>query len=441
MKIYIVDDDESIRTSLTEILRDEEFDVRDFATGKSMLHELQRERPALVILDVWLGKEDGLDILDSIKEAYPALPVLMISGHGTIEQAVQATKKGAVDFLEKPLSLEGILKKISEILKVPDGPPRNENIALAFDEIIGASSAILKVKKAIAQAAGTNARVFIYGENGTGKELVSRSIYHNSKRSDKPFIHVNCAALSEDVIEEELFGRVSAGGFRPGAFENASGGTLFLYEVSALSLKMQARILRVLQEGVILRVESGEQLPVDVRLISAMNSDPQAAIRQGKFREDLYYRLNVIPVVLPPLRERQEDIPLLLDHYLRLTAEQHNMKLKRFKTNAVDALISYPWPGNVRELQNVVERLSIMSGEQDITTETVLDHLSDVRSAPLPFPVTGDLRKAREEFERNYITQALRKLDWNVSRAARYLGLERTNLHRKIKALGIEPEK
>lgn len=451
MKIFVVDDDKSIRRTLREVLEDEDFEVEDFSTGRSMLKALEKKgRPSLVLLDVWMGKEDGIEILDKIKETYPALPVLMISGHGTIEQAVQATKKGAVDFLEKPLSLDTVLARIAEILK--PGKTNGKNDApppeLEFDDIIGNSEEIVNVKRAIAQAARTNARVFIYGENGVGKELVARAIYQNSKRRDDTFVEVNCAAIPEELIESELFGH-EKGAFtgateqRIGKFEQASGGTLFLDEICDMSLATQARVLRVLQEQRFSRVGGGENIEVDVRIIAATNIRPEEAIQEGRFREDLYYRLNVIPIDMPPLRERTGDIPLLLDHFLRESANENQIPIKKFTNKGVEALVHYPWPGNVRELKNVVERLSIMSGddETEITEETVAQHLNDARNrGNSEVQLTGDLRKARENFERSYIIEALRKHEKNISRAARFLGIERTNLHRKMKSLSIDPE-
>jgi DNA-binding NtrC family response regulator len=396
-----------------------------------------------------MGKEDGLVVLDKIKEEYPALPVLMISGHATIETAVQATKKGAVDFLEKPLSLDGILEKISDILQAGDkknGKGKEKQIKLEFDEIIGQSEEILLVKRSIAQAAGTNARVFIFGENGTGKELVARAIFQNSRRREEPFVEVNCAAIPEELIESELFGH-EKGAFtgatekRIGKFEQADGGTLFLDEICDMSLSTQARVLRVLQEQRFHRVGGTENIEVDVRIIAATNIPPQEAIKEGRFREDLYYRLNVIPIDMPPLRERQNDIPHLMDHFLRETSRENGIALKKFAEQALSLLLGYDWPGNVRELKNVVERLSIMSEEDEITDEVVRQHLKDETRPGGPVPLAGDLKKAREEFERNYIIEALKQHENNVSKAARFLGLERTNLHRKIKSLGIELER
>lgn len=447
MKIYIVDDDSSIRSSLKEVLQDEDFEVEDFANGKNMLKALMRERPALILLDVWMGKEDGLDILTRVKEEYPALPVVMISGHGTIEQAVQATKKGAVDFIEKPLSLDHVLQRINEILKIDSAArdqKRKQEIRLEFDEIIGESPQIRAVKRAIAQAAGTNARVFIYGENGTGKELVARAIFQNSRRVGFPFIEVNCAAIPEELIESELFGHekgafTGAADRRIGRFEMAHQGTLFLDEICDMSLATQARVLRALQEQRFARVGGSENIEVDVRIIAATNIDPVKAIAQGRFREDLYYRLNVIPIQLPALRERTGDIPLLLDYFLRAAAQENQIPIKRFSQGAMEMLQMYAWPGNVRELKNVVERLSIMSQDDEITVDTAAEHLRSPGKAQDASPI-GDLKRARDEFEKNYIIQALKQHEKNITRAAKFLGMDRTNLHRKLKSLGIDPE-
>lgn len=451
MTIYIVDDDKSIRETLRDVLEDEGFGVEDFAAGRTMLKALARERPSLILLDVWMGKEDGIDILDKVREQYPTLPVIMISGHGTIEQAVAATKKGAIDFLEKPLSLETVLDRVNRVLEA-ERSGRNgkaaEPVELEYDELIGKSEQVLAVKRAIAQAARTNARVFIYGENGAGKELVARAIFRNSKRRENAFVEVNCAAIPEELIESELFGH-EKGAFtgatetRIGKFEQANDGTLFLDEICDMSLATQARVLRALQEQRFTRVGGSENIEVDVRIIAATNINPEEAIREGRFREDLYYRLNVIPINMPPLRERPGDIPLLLEHFLKETATEHQIAVKRFNNKAIDLLVQYNWPGNVRELKNVVERLCIMETAEEITAEAAAERLKDMRNKPVQerIQLTGDLRMAREEFERQYIIQALKQHEKNISRAARFLGIERTNLHRKLRALGIDPEK
>ncbi|EMJ67039.1 sigma-54 dependent transcriptional regulator [Leptospira sp. P2653] len=441
MKIFIVDDEPEIRKSLKEILEDENFEVETFSTGKTLLKQLKNERPSLILLDVWLGKEDGIVILDECKKLYPTLPVLMISGHGTIEIAVSATKKGAVDFLEKPLSIEKVLQSIENVIK-PEG--KYSSIKLEYDEILGNSPAIQKVKFAIAQAASTNARVFIYGENGTGKELVARTIFKNSKRKDLPFVEMNCAAIPEELIESELFG-FTKGAFtgatdsRIGKFEAANGGTLFLDEICDMSLSTQAKVLRILQEQRFEKLGSTETITVDVRIIAATNIPVEEAIREGKFREDLYYRLNVIPITIPPLRERTSDIPLLVDYYISKTLEENNLPPKKIESEAISILQNHFWPGNIRELKNVMERLCIMTVGSTITANDTRDALKGFKTANEMVEL-GDFRKAKEEFERQYIIKTLQTNEGNVTRTARVLGIERSHLYRKMKSLNISSD-
>ncbi|NDK04406.1 Nitrogen assimilation regulatory protein NtrX [Leptospira kirschneri serovar Mozdok] len=385
MKIFIADDEPEIRKSLKEILEDENFEVETFATGRTLLKQLKNERPSLILLDVWLGKEDGIAILEECKKIYPTLPILMISGHGTIEIAVAATKKGAVDFLEKPLSIEKVLQAIDDLFK-SDQKNSTSDIKLEYDEILGNSPAIQKVKFAIAQAASTNARVFIYGENGTGKELVAKTIFKNSKRKDSTFVEMNCAAIPEELIESELFG-FTKGAFtgatdsRIGKFEAANGGTLFLDEICDMSLSTQAKVLRILQEQRFEKLGSTETITVDVRIIAATNIPVEEAIRDGKFREDLYYRLNVIPITIPPLRERTSDIPLLVDYYISKTLEENNLPPKKIESEAVSILQNHFWPGNIRELKNVMERLCIMTVGSVITANDARDALKGFKTA------------------------------------------------------------
>jgi DNA-binding NtrC family response regulator len=442
-KVCIIDDDKNVRNSLKEILEDEGYEVQLYASGKSCLKQLEKERPSVLFLDVWLNNEDGLEILKEIKKIYPTLPIIMISGHATIELAVQATKMGADDFLEKPLSIQTVLEKIDKVLQIKN--PQIKEIQLEYDELIGNSEQILKVKQAIAQAAKTNVRVFIYGENGTGKELVARMIYKNSERKDKPFVDINCAAIPEDLIESELFGH-EKGAFtgaierRIGKFEQANGGTLFLDEICDMSLSTQAKVLRVIEEQQLTRVGGTEKIAIDVRIIAATNIDPLQAIKEGKFREDLYYRLNVIPIIMPPLRERITDIPLLLDHFLRKTIEANQLEPKVFTSAAIELLSQYNWPGNVRELKNVVERLTILTNDTKIDVDHVREGLFNfIQEKEEDFPGL-DLRSARREFEKNYIIKALKQFDKNISKTAKFLGMERTHLHKKIKSLNIKIE-
>jgi DNA-binding NtrC family response regulator len=440
-KVCIIDDDKNVRNSLKEILEDEGYEVQLYASGKSCLKQLEKERPSVLFLDVWLNNEDGLEILKEIKKIYPTLPIIMISGHATIELAVQATKMGADDFLEKPLSIQTVLEKIDKVLQIKN--PQIKEIQLEYDELIGNSEQILKVKQAIAQAAKTNVRVFIYGENGTGKELVARMIYKNSERKDKPFVDINCAAIPEDLIESELFGH-EKGAFtgaierRIGKFEQANRGTLFLDEICDMSLSTQAKVLRVIEEQQLTRVGGTEKIAIDVRIIAATNIDPLQAIKEGKFREDLYYRLNVIPIIMPPLRERITDIPLLLDHFLKKTIEANQLEPKVFTSAAIELLSQYNWPGNVRELKNVVERLAILTNDTKIDVDHVREGLFNfIQEKEEDFPGL-DLRSARREFEKNYIIKALKQFDKNISKTAKFLGMERTHLHKKIKSLNIK---
>ncbi|HMV44130.1 MAG TPA: sigma-54 dependent transcriptional regulator [Leptospiraceae bacterium] len=441
MKIFVVDDEIEIRKSLRNILEDEDYQVEDFSNSKTLLKALAKERPSLLLLDVWLGKEDGLQILDECKKIYPLLPVVMISGHGTIELAVNATKKGAMDFLEKPLSISKILDTINSVLARQNDSEIPE-VKLEFDQIIGQSQAIKKVKFAISQAAATNARVFIYGENGTGKELVAKSIFMNSKRKENPYIEINCAAIPEELIESELFG-YEKGAFtgavdrRIGKFEAANNGTIFLDEICDMSLSTQAKVLRILQEQRFEKLGSSESITVDVRVIAATNIPVEDAIKEGKFREDLYYRLNVIPIIIPPLRERKTDIPLLLDFYIQNTIKENDLAQKKLDNEAIGLLTNHFWPGNIRELKNVVERLCIMTIGDTIKGKDVKEALIGFKKAEEIFQ-QGDLKKAKEEFERQYIIKTLQLNDANVSKTSKILGVERTHLYRKIKALNIQ---
>ncbi|WP_411822715.1 sigma-54-dependent transcriptional regulator [Leptospira sp. 'Mane'] len=441
--IYILDDEKEIRKSLRAILEDENYLVEDFSNGKTLLKALTKDRPSLILLDVWVGKEDGLTILDECRKIYPTLPIVMISGHGTIELAVSATKKGANDFLEKPLSIEKVIQTIEITLqKTTDSESETPNIKLEYDEILGVSPGIRKIKFAIYQAAQTNARVFIFGDNGTGKELVAKAIFQNSKRRDFPYIEINCAAIPEDLIESELFG-YEKGAFtgaidrKIGRFEQAHNGTLFLDEICDMSLATQAKVLRVLQEQRFERIGGNETIQVDVRVIAATNINVEDAIKEGKFREDLYYRLNVIPIELPPLRERKQDIPILVEHYLKKSIKDNDLTPKTIDREALDLLVQHFWPGNIRELRNILERLSIMVPNDVIRQKDVKDSLLGFKKAN-EMAERGDLKHAKDEFERQYIIKTLQNFDGNVSRASKALGIERTHLYRKLKSLNIQ---
>jgi two-component system nitrogen regulation response regulator NtrX len=448
--ILIVDDERAIRAALRGVLEDEGYRVSDVGSGTEALACVQDEAPDLVFLDIWMPGMDGLEVLAEIKRLRPETAVVMISGHGTIETAVKATKLGAYDFIEKPLSLEKTLLAATRALE--HSRLERENRALREElerghEIVGQSPIMEELRAQIAIAAPTNGRVLIHGENGSGKELVARAIHALSARADGPFVEVNCAAIPEDLIESELFGH-ERGAFtgavarRRGKFELAHGGTLFLDEVGDMSLKTQAKVLRVLEEQAFERVGGKDTIRVDVRVIAASNQNLSDLIAQGRFREDLYYRLNVIPIEVPPLRTRKEDIPLLVEHFITLFS---GANAKRPKTVSVEALayfLAYDWPGNVRELRNMVERLVIMTPRDIIGPEDLPPPLRPREVATVEDTQRErTLKEAREAFERAYILSQLRAHDWNMTRTAEKLGIERSHLYRKLKAYGISPPK
>lgn len=440
--IYILDDEKEIRKTLRVILEDEDYLVEDFSNGKTLMKALSKERPSLLLLDVWVGKEDGLFILDECKKLYPSLPVVMISGHGTIELAVNATKKGAIDFLEKPLSIEKVIQTIeTSIEKTKDS--ELPDFQLEVDQILGESPSITRVKFSVFQAAETNARVFLFGENGTGKELTARSIHQNSKRKNEPYIEFNCASLPEEIIEQELFGfenlLVEPNEIKIGKWELAQHGTLFLDEICDLSLSLQSKVLKVILDQKLERVGGKETIPIDVRIIAASNANVEEAIREGKFREDLYYALNVIPIELPPLRERNQDIPLLAEFYLKKSISKNNLSAKTIDREGLDALSSHFWPGNVRELANIIERLSILVPGDTIRAKDVKEALHGFKKAN-EMVARGDLKHAKEEFERQYIIKTLQICEGNVTRTSKALGIERTHLYRKLRSLNISVE-
>ncbi|RME37832.1 MAG: sigma-54-dependent Fis family transcriptional regulator [Deltaproteobacteria bacterium] len=453
--ILVVDDEASIRESLQGILQDEGYNPVFAENGEQALALLGSELPDLVLLDIWMPGMDGLEVLERIKALYPDLTVIMMSGHGTIETAVRATKMGAFDFIEKPLSLEKLLLAIQNGLRVVDLAEENRNLKrqLGKDvEIIGTSPAIQELKRQIEVAAPTSGWVLITGENGTGKELVARSIHAKSKRANGPFVEVNCAAIPEELIESELFGHekgafTGATSARRGKFDQANGGTLFLDEIGDMSLKTQAKILRILQERKFERVGGNRTIEVDVRVVAATNKNLEAEIEAGNFREDLYYRLNVLPFHVPPLRERREDIPMLAEHFLHYFCSQESRESKRLDAAALKALMNYGWPGNVRELKNIIERLVIMVPDAVITREHlpagILRAKDDSRQAVYAALENGEtsFRAAREEFEKEFILRKLEEYDWNISRTAEAIEMERSNLHKKIKAYGIELRK
>ncbi len=444
-KILIVDDERNIIKTVSAILQDEDHIVYSAESGEEAMGFLRKNDVDLIILDVWLPDIDGVEILERVKKTSPEVAVLMISGHGSIDLAVKATKMGAFDFLEKPPSMERIITAVNNALE--QLRLKRENIRLLRDaaqddEMIGDSGPIQEVRNIIDRAAATTARVFITGDNGTGKELVAKAIHRKSLRVDKAFIKVNCAAIPDELIESELFGH-EKGSFtgavnrRLGKFEVANKGTLFLDEVCDMSANAQAKVLRVLQEQQFERVGGNETITVDVRVISATNIDVKKAIEEGKFREDLYYRLNVIPVHVPSLTERRDDIPLLAEYFLEKFSKEHGLGTKEISKEGMEALMIYPWPGNVREIKNIIERLSIMVQKDTIGPEDIAEHLGSDDNGAMPARDISSFKRAREHFERDYIIAALKKNGRNISQTAQDMGIERTNLHRKIKQYNI----
>jgi len=433
-----VDDERVIQTTLKGVLEDEGYRVSAVGSGQEMLARLADDSPDLIFLDIWMPGMDGLEALAEVKQRRPEATVVMISGHGTIETAVKATKLGAYDFIEKPLSLE---KTLLAAVRALDHS-RLERV----DEIVGASALLEEVRQQIAVAAPTNGRVLIHGENGAGKELVARAIHALSTRRDGPFVEVNCAAIPEELIESELFGH-ERGAFtgavarRRGKFELADQGTLFLDEVGDMTLKTQAKVLRALEEQAFERVGGKETLRVDVRVLAASNQDLTDLIAQGRFREDLFYRLNVIPIEVPPLRRRKEDIPALVSHFIALFSAENGKRPKTISVEALAYFLSYDWPGNVRELRNMVERLVIMAPRDVIGPEDLPPPLRPKEGPGDDVQRERTLKDAREAFERAYIVAELRAHDGNVTRTADTLGIERSHLYRKLKAYGITPPK
>lgn len=450
-RVLVVDDEAGIREVLHEILQDEGYEVLLAGDGIDALKIMEEHPVDLVLLDVWLPGKGGIDVLKEIIEKQTGVQTVMISGHGSIDLAVKALKLGAFDFIEKPLSLDRVLTIIANALEL--GTLRRENEQLRSrlseeDQLVGQSRPINEVRKIIAQAAGSDARIMITGENGTGKELVAREIHRKSERADKPFVEVNCAAIPDTLIESELFGHekgsfTGAVQLRRGKFELADEGTLFLDEVADMSLSAQAKVLRVIQEMAFQRIGGEKTLEVDVRIIVATNREIQEEIRNGRFREDLFFRLNVIPITVPPLRERPEDVPLLLAHFLK-SFDTEEGAARRFSEEALEYLQEHSWPGNVRELKNFVERISIMSNAEVISLEEVKEYLDEGPKGgddPLETYLEMGLTQARDAFERDYLVQKLRENGNNISRTAQQLGIYPSNLHAKIKKFGIEIEK
>lgn len=440
--VLVVDDEEGIRESLSGILEDEGCDVLTSSSGEEALRIIKEQNPDLVLLDIWLPGIDGIQTLKEIKGLKPDLPVVMISGHGNIELAVKATRMGAYDFLEKPLSLEKVL--ISAKRAIERRTLEIENRALKQDlikrwRLVGNSQKMKQLREQIDMVAQSNSRVLILGESGSGKELVAHLMHDNSNRAEKPFIEVNCAAIPQELIESELFGHEKGsftGAFerKKGKFELADEGTLFLDEVGDMSLSTQSKVLRVIETQEFQRVGGSKNIKVDVRIIAATNKDLREEVSKGTFREDLFYRLNVIPIVIPPLRDRKEDIPALVEYFLEYFASEYGQKPKKITPDALKTLEIYDWPGNIRELRNVIERLVIMTPSNIIMPKNLVIG-EPTRSDYLAFKT---LREARDSFEKDFITKKLEENNWNISKTAEVLDIERSNLHRKIKAYEIK---
>jgi two-component system nitrogen regulation response regulator NtrX len=448
--VLIVDDEAGVRSALSGVLRDEGYAVEAVASGEACLERALRASYDVIVLDIWLPGIDGLATLAKLQERRVDAPVVMISGHGNIESAVRAIKMGAFDFVEKPLSLEKTVLVVGNAVRQRRLEAENRELRATVDRrhtMVGESYVMRQLLEQIAMAAPTNGRVLVYGENGTGKELVARMIHLRSRRARGPFVEVNCAAIPEELIESELFGHMK-GAFtgavadRRGKFELADGGTLFLDEIGDMSLKTQAKVLRALQEQVVEPVGGTSGVKVDVRIIAATNKDLPTEIRAGRFREDLYFRLNVIPIFVPALRAREADIPLLAEHFMAEFAREYGRRPKRLDAGAGVGLRSYQWPGNVRELRNVIERLMIMvPGETIVRSDLAFLDGGMVVATERPGAPALPLHDARERFEREYILRALAVQNGNISRTADALGVERSNLYRKMKAFGIAPRR
>jgi len=457
--ILVVDDEAGVRSSLVGILADEGYQADAVDSGEACLQALDARRYDLLLLDVWLPGMDGIETLARVRTLDPELPVVVISGHGSIETAVKAVRMGALDFVEKPLSLEKILVVAKNALRQRRLEAENRILKERIEQrwvMVGESASIRALRAEIAQAAPSNGRVLIFGENGTGKELVARNIHHQSLRSQGPFVEVNCAAIPEDLIESELFGH-TRGAFtgaltaKKGKFELADGGTLFLDEVGDMTLMTQAKVLRVLQEQRVEPVGGTASVAVDVRVIAATNKNLAEEIRRGSFREDLFFRLNVIPFHVAPLRERREDVQLLASHFVAQISAEYGRRPKELSPALLEALVELPWPGNVRELRNIIERLVIMTPGDRIEAAhlpaPLLSGASASRPAPAPDAAAAipdefpSLAAARDDFEKRYIRKKHQECGGNMSRTAEALRVERSNLYRKMKAYGLIPQR
>ena len=453
-RILVVDDEAEIRRSVRMILEYEGYDVQEASSGPEALALVAREPPDLVFLDIKMGGLDGLETLQKLRQLSEALPVVIISGHGTVSTAVEATKLGAFDFIEKPLASERVLVTIRNALDQTRLVDENRSLKRAVEarhQMIGESVSLRQIWDAIKRAAPTNATVLLLGESGAGKELVARAIHRNSLRSRDRFIQVNCAAIPEELIESELFGH-EKGSFtgatekQIGKFEQADHGTIFLDEVGDMSAKTQAKVLRVLQEGEVERIGSARTMKVDVRVIAATNKDLEAEIERGTFRDDLYFRLSVIPIRVPPLRDRREDIPALVRHFVDIFSRESNRRPMRFTPAALEFMQKARWKGNVRELRNTVERLLIMTPGDAIDVDDLRDVVRvDTKPAAAAegggnHVAPGTLREFKESAERTFLVEKLRENAWNISKTAEAIGTPRSNLYKKLEQYAIAQE-
>ncbi len=453
--VLVADDEADIRASLKMILEYEGLQMAEAATGQEALEQVEKLDPDAVLLDIKMPRMDGLEVLGRLQEDRPELPVVMISGHGTIATAVEATRKGAFDFMEKPLERDRVLLVLRNALETSRLKAENRNLRISFEashRMVGQSGSLLSLQESIAKAAPTKASVLITGESGTGKELVARAIHRNSNRSSDPFIKVNCAAIPEELIESELFGHVK-GSFtgatrdQTGKFVQAEKGTIFLDEIGDMSLKTQAKVLRVLQDGEVEPVGAAKSFTIDVRVVAATNKELPTEIAEGRFREDLYFRLNVVPIHLPPLRERREDIPELVDHFIESFCRENNYRVKSFRPDAMELLKAMPWRGNIRELRNAVERLVIMTAGDAISAADIPGGVgAALGDAPIPLAPEGTivlphegvkLQSFKDAAERAYLVARLNAQEWNIAATAKAIDTPRSNLYKKLEAYGI----
>ncbi len=450
-RILIVDDEPGIRQAVKQVLEYEDMEVRTAGSGGEAITIYPEFRPQVVFLDVKMAGLDGLETLGRLRDLDPGAVVVMISGHGTISTAVQATQRGAFDFLEKPLDADRLLVTVRNALAHAELAGENSRLrdtVLKRYEMVGSSAALAETRALIARVGPTNARVLITGENGSGKELVARALHEASPRRNRPLVEVNCAAIPSELIESELFGHMKGsftGAFadRSGKFEQADGGTLFLDEVGDMALPAQAKLLRVLQEGVVTRIGGSKSIEVDVRVLAATNKDLGEEIAEGRFREDLLYRLNVVEIAVPPLRDRVEDIPALVEHFTRQVAAGSGLAGRKFSPEAVRRLQGRQWPGNIRELRNAVERLLILASDKVVTPDDVDRILPGSNDGSDVDSVSGEphtFETFKQEAEKNFLVQKLRENDWNVSETARALKMPRSNLYKKIERYSLRRE-